>query len=387
MASVRDIVATLDRIDWNFPQSGSPRGSLHTLHPFPGNFIPQIPSFLIQVLSRPGDLVLDAFAGSGTAAVEALNLGRRAIAADRVTACVRLTAAKLTISSSPIPRSLLSKLETLLTWDHVCETDAFGRNGEGSDPRLRDWYAPRTLAQLRYVWELVERSPEAARPLLLLLFSDVLFACASTARSTTATGKVRKHHWGWVADNVTPKDLIEHNAVETFRNRLSVLARLQSEEPSQSPPSIVIQDDARRMALANASIDLIVTSPPYVGVIDYTCANRLTYLWMGWPFDGDRGHEIGARHKRRRRRFVEEYVSDISACWKEFHRVLRDQGYCALVIGESRRFQGTVNRVLDQLGQLMPLVWGPVARQPQRRRVTDRTAGQPVEYICVFHKT
>ena len=387
MAPVKDMVAALSRIDWNFPQSGSPPGSLHTLHRFPGNFIPQIPSFLIQILSRPGDVVLDAFAGSGTTAVEALNLGRQAIAVDRVTACVRLTMAKVTTSSTHIPRDVLARLQAALTWDHICETTTLGANGEGSDARLRAWYTPRTLRQLRYLWRLVESSPEVARSTLLLLFSDVLFSCASTGRSTTATGKVRRHHWGWIADNVTPRPPIEHNPVEAFRSRLPGLTGLQLTHPTQTPPHTVIQADARRLPLASASVNLVVTSPPYIGVIDYTHAHRLLYLWMGWLFESDRSDEIGARYRRRRRDFVDEYESEIAACWKELHRVLVRRGYCAIVIGESRRFRGTVDRVIARLNHLMPLVWGPSPRQSQRRRVSDRTANQPVEYICVFRKT
>ena len=385
MPSVKEVVSALNRVDWNFPQSGSPTGSIHALHWFAGNFIPQIPSFLIQILSNPGDLVLDAFVGSGTTAVEALNLGRRAIAADRVTVCVSLTSAKLLILSSPFWQQVASELlASMSPWDQLCQSDAIGSKGEGSDTRLGNWYAARTLAQLRYLWGLVEQSPHVMRPILLMIFSHVLFTCASTSRSMTGTGKIRKHHWGWVADNVIPKEPIEHNAIESFRNHLLLLSRLRPR--SLSGEALVIRQDAKQVALASTSVDLVVTSPPYIGVIDYTRANRLLYLWMGWSLDKDRGPEIGARYKRGRVRFEEEYVRDIDACWQEIHRVLKPGGYCAIVIGESRRFRGTVHRLLSQLEQLMPMVWGPVMRRPQRRRVSDRMATQPIEHLCVFRK-
>ena len=386
--AVKEVVSALNRIDWSFPQSGSPADSIHTLHWFPGNFIPQIPSFLIQILSKPGDLVLDAFVGSGTTAVEAVILGRRAIAADRVTACVSLTRSKLVALRSAAGRQLTSELlSAMLPWDEICVSNNFGSKGEGSHPKLLDWYAPRTLAQLRYLWSLIEQSPDAMRPTLHMIFSDVLFACASTAGSRTITGKIRRHHWGWVADNVVPKRPIEHNAIQAFRTRLLSLSRLSPAELSCQAWSNVIQQDAKQMALASNSVDLVITSPPYIGVIDYTRANRLLYLWMGWPFDEDRGQEIGARYKRGRVRFVEEYECEINACWQEIHRVLKQSGYCAIVFGESRRFKGTANRLLEKLEQVMPIVWGPVIRLPQRRRVSDRMAHQPVEYLCVFRKS
>ena len=44
-----------------------------------GNFIPQIPNQLLRRFTKPGDIILDPFAGSGTAAIEAARLGRRFI--------------------------------------------------------------------------------------------------------------------------------------------------------------------------------------------------------------------------------------------------------------------------------------------------------------------
>ena len=386
MSTISDVGRVLDRIDWSFPQSRSSVRSLHTLLRFPGNFIPQIPSFLIQALSRPGDLVLDPFGGSGTTAVEALNLGRRAVISDRLLGCVALVGGKLAVLRERVEDTAISDLVNQLTWDDVCVTDAIGVKGEGSDPRLGAWYAPPTLAQLRYLWVLIERAPFSVRPMLFMLFADVLFACASTAGSVTRSGKTRKHHWGWVADNVVPMQVLAHNAIAAFRDRLLILRGLLNPERPLQACCVVLRQDARQMALASTSVDLVVTSPPYVGVIDYTRANRLLYLWMGWSVIEDGRQEIGARYKRRRVRFVKEYEEEMAACWREIHRVLRVGGYCAMVVGESRRFEGTARRTLADLRQLMPLVWGPVARFPERRRLSDRAASGAVEYVCVFRK-
>ena len=133
-------------------------------------------------------------------------------------------------------------------------------------------------------------------------------------------------------------------------------------------------------------MDLVVTSPPYLGVIDYARAHRLDYLWMNWSFDLERSDEIGARYKRWRKGAVEDYLASMRECWREMHRVTRNRGYCAVVIGESRRFPNTVESTLRDLEDLMPMVWGPVPRNPTRRRVSDRQARGAVEFVCVFQK-
>jgi hypothetical protein len=360
---------------------------VHTVHWFPGNFIPQIPAAFIQVLSQPGDLILDPFAGSGTTAIESLNQRRRVVLSDRISACVMISHGKLLAHTSPIDRDTKFRVLSQLTWEYQCRTDKPGKHGEGTDPILMQWYSSDTLAQLRYLWHLVEEQPDLVfRKVLALLFSDVLFACASPGPARTSTGSRRRHHWGWVADNVRPHSHVEHNAVRAFEIRVAALP----ERPVSSrtfSEALVLQQDARDLAHPSDAIDLIVTSPPYIGVIDYTRANRLLYGWMGWPFDQERSIEIGARFKRRRLRVVEDYLAEMRECWKEMHRVLRRGAYCAIVIGESRRYPGTVDRTLSDLEKLMPRVWGPRSRNPSRRRVSERGAREAVEHLCVFRKT
>jgi hypothetical protein len=375
----------LERIDWNFPRAGNEQDSVHAAHWFPGNSIPQIPSALIQTLSHPGDVILDPFGGSGTTALEALKLGRRILISDRLSACVMISHGKISLQTTPISRNVKSELLARLTWEHQCRSDAPGTNNEGTHPSLSEWYSPRTLAELRYLWSLIEEQKvPTIRRILTLLFSDVLFTCASPGAARTSSGKRRRHHWGWVADNVRPQKLLEHRAVRAFEHRL--LALPDPPVRSRARDVIISQQDARRLGIDSDAVDLVVTSPPYFSVIDYTRANRLLYAWMGWPFDKERSEEIGARFKRGRKQAVENYLVEMLECWREIHRVLRRNAYCAVVIGESRHFPGTADQTLSGLATLMSPVWGPVVRNPSRRRLSERDAREFVEYVYVFQK-
>lgn len=381
--SVLSDLKRLERIDWDFPKAGTPAGSVHALHWFPGNFIPQIPAALIQVLSRPGETVLDPFSGSGTTAVEALRLGRKAVASDRLSPCMLIAHAKLALMRNGLDKRRRNEIISALTFEHECKTDRIGTKGEGGSPELLNWYTSDTLAQLRYLWTFVENENAELRPILLAVFSDILFDCASTKGGNTSTGKTRRHHWGWVADNVRPKTLVEHNAVGLFRDRL---AGLEADILPESAEAIIMQQDVRQMALADASVNLVVTSPPYLGMIDYTHANRLLYLWMGWSIAAERRYEIGARFTRKRNSAEEDYHAAMDQSCKEIARVLKPKGFCALVLGASRTFPNSVSQTLSLFDSPMTRIWGPVARRPSRRRVSDRAAAEPAEFICVFQK-
>jgi hypothetical protein len=72
----RDYDGVLTDSLWLFPSRASSDG--HTLD-YHGNFIPQIATQTFTRYTKAGEIVLDMFLGSGTSAIEALNLGRRCI--------------------------------------------------------------------------------------------------------------------------------------------------------------------------------------------------------------------------------------------------------------------------------------------------------------------
>ena len=379
-------VSLLDRIDWDFPSSGTRSTSLHAAYTFPGNFIPQIPARLISALSKRGDLVLDPFCGSGTTGVEAVNQGRNAVCSDIVRASVLIAEAKLCASTRPVDAETRHALMTGFAFPHLCRSSSGGSDGSGTDPRLTKWFAPDTLAQLRYVWRFICEQSEDTRAALAGVFATMLFSCAAPGFTETSTGKQRRHHWGWIADNVAPKALSEHDVASMFIRRLELLPRPVALQNSQQGCGIVVRQDARELALADQSVDLIVTSPPYIGVIDYTRAHRLLYLWLGWNLDAEKIDEIGARYKRHRKHIVDEYQQDMVKVWAELGRVLKPGGHFAIVLGESRKFAGSAQISLDVLAASMELAWGPTRRTPTRRRVADRSASDFHETVTVFKR-
>jgi len=78
---ITTIKSTVKGINWNFSEV-STNYLTHDIHPYPAKFIPQVPSLLMQLLSKKGDLIWDPFAGSGTTALEAIRMDRRSINTD-----------------------------------------------------------------------------------------------------------------------------------------------------------------------------------------------------------------------------------------------------------------------------------------------------------------
>lgn len=76
-----DQIARLLAEDLDFRQQESGYAS-HQIHSFPAKFPPQLPRKFIEILTQPGEVVLDPMQGSGTTLLEAGITGRRGIGFD-----------------------------------------------------------------------------------------------------------------------------------------------------------------------------------------------------------------------------------------------------------------------------------------------------------------
>src|SRR5204862_1124080 len=234
---------------------------VHRLHPYLGKFIPQLVEALLARYV-PSGRVLDPFAGSGTTLVQALESGYDASGADVAAFNCLLMRVK---TREYNPFVLESELR-----DALARLDGFeGRRPDGSVSRfLRDWYAPRAAAELLFFRALVEDYEHAD------VLRVVLARAARSARRTThfdldfPRAPQRSPYW-------CHKHRRECRPVEEARRflrrySLDTLSRIEAFASVREPRSVaeVLHGDARALDL-RGPYDAVVTSPPYVGLIDY----------------------------------------------------------------------------------------------------------------------
>jgi DNA methylase len=323
-------LARLHAVDWDFPTAAS-QSPFSGIHWHPCRFPSQVPATLIGTLTRPNETVLDPFVGSGTVAVEAQRLGRNCIAIDlNPIACTVVRAKTINKPARAIGQAI-TNLKVLCR-----QSSESGRMPDGV--QSSKWYTHRTVGVLRRLRAVGDKLPSesAERSLFEAAFSAILLPVCRETR-----------HWGYVCDNTEPKGDHERDVIDTFERVLDAFARAYRERDeywraggTSSPSSRnadIKEGDAETVlrSLGAASVDLIVTSPPYFGVTDYTKAQRLSLEWVGRPIEPLRLAEIGARSKRHRHGADALYLDDCRKVFVECRRVLRTGRVCAVVFGQS----------------------------------------------------
>jgi hypothetical protein len=248
----------------------------HDVHAFAAKFPPQLPRVFIHGLTAPGDVVLDPMMGSGTTVVEALLAGRRGVGLDIDPLALRLSHAKTTplntdalqeISHTVLghARAFLSKktLDQRLRQRFDAPTRAF----------LDYWFLPATQRELMaLVLAIHGVSNVVARRFLELTFSSIIVTKSGGVSRARDLAHSRPH----LDPTKMPKNALEQFSIKLQRN-LHSIARLKLNGALATP----MAGDARTLPLADGTVDLIVTSPPYANAIDYMRAHKFSLVWFG----------------------------------------------------------------------------------------------------------
>ena len=394
MAPSRDearAMMVLANIDWSFdsPLYSRKRNTFlfdcRKHHWYPATFVPEIPYSLLELLSRPGDVVCDPFAGIGTTMLQALLLGRRPYGVERCRVAVEYVRSIWTLLD---PRTDLNGVRAALLAlrDRYNDQNSYVQEAleskEGFREQLRDWFNTETFKEIAFlIVESDRASHEGLRAATHVSLSATLKAVTAQDRG-----------WGCIADNMRPKPeqlAKPRRALARFwRNCTVLLSDIEAARGSLSSESRdffreadlaahIKHGDCRQVtACKPGTVDLVVSSPPYPSMTDYATSQRLSYYLLDESPDGDFRSEIGARRRRTRRNTLEGYRKDMQEALRLLVQQMREGGYACLVMptfSVDRANSQDRRRAVDQsLSELLEMGLSEVRRfervLPARRR-------------------
>ncbi len=301
----------------------------HSLHEisYRACFKPQLPGFFIERLTRPGDRVYDPFMGRGTTVLEAALMGRAPLGCDVNPLSAILVAPRL---EPPAVEEVRRRLEEI----------SFSQAAERPED-LRAFYHPETLRELC-----------ALRAHLLAREAAGALDRVDRWIRMVAVNRLTGHSPGFFSVYTLPP-----NQAVSVEAQRKINARRGQSPPRRSVPALILRktralladcDAASRAALAAAargcrlitadagstpgietgSVELVVTSPPFLDVVDYAADNWLRCWFCGIDPKAVRLTVVKS---------LEEWKAEMTRVFIEFARVLRPGGFVAFEVGEVRR--------------------------------------------------
>jgi SAM-dependent methyltransferase len=144
--------------------------------------------------------------------------------------------------------------------------------------------------------------------------------------------------------------------------------------PTASSPVSVHHADARELPLESSSIDLVLTSPPYINVFNYHQKFRRSVEALEWDVLRVARSEIGSNRQNRGNRFltVIQYSLDMALALREARRVVKSNGRLIFVLGRESKVRGTAFFNGELVAELAVRAVGLELENRQERRFKNR---------------
>ena len=288
-------------------------------------FKPQLPEYFINEYSKEGDIVLDPFMGRGTTALQTALAGRVAYGSDINPLSEILTTPRL---SPPSIESISAHFKTIPNDAEITEEDT----------PLLVFYHPKTLRHLLALkrW-FMEREK-----------SDALTAEDKWIRMV-AMNRLSGHSSGFLSVKTMPPNqtisIEQQRKINEKHERIPeekdvfeiILKKSRSLLRSGTMPELFLQQahklrccDATRLEyIEDGEVDLAITSPPFMNIVNYAQDNWLRCWFAGIDVGAiafDDGHSSVVDWER--------FVRDV---FVEFSRVIKSGGHVVFEVGEVQK--------------------------------------------------
>ncbi|MCY3674932.1 MAG: DNA methyltransferase [Rhodobacteraceae bacterium] len=283
-------------------------------------FKPQLPAFFINRLTNPGDVVYDPFMGRGTTPIETMLNNRVPFGNDINPICRTLTEPRINAPDLSTIQKRLEKIpwSTFTSYDHA---------------DLLVFYHPKTLAQL-----------EGLRKWFLSRKNIGGFDKVDHWIEMVAVNRLTGHSPGFFSVYTLPP-----NQAVSIDGQKKINKKRNQKPPLRDIPSLILKKSTRLLSqpapqiddykfltceshktsgIPDDSIDLTVTSPPFLDIVNYEKDN-----WLRCWFLGIDSSSINISQYNK----LEDWNQFVRNTLKELARITKPGGHIAFEVGEVRK--------------------------------------------------
>lgn len=315
--------------------------SLHEIS-YRACFKPQLPNFFINLLTQENDVVYDPFNGRGTTIIEAGLLNRNIIANDINPLSIILSKSRFYI---PDLTELTKRLNEINLDDTI-----------KPDIDLSMFYHNDTLAEILSIKNyLIEKSENNTEDKLDMWIRMVAtnrltghskgFFSVYTLPPNQATSRERQTKINNDRNQIpayrNTKELILNKTIDLLTDvNLNIKKILQRVGDN----GLFLNKDARNTPeIKSNSVQLVVTSPPFLDIVQYDEDN-----WLRCWFNNIDIKEVSKKITMAKK--IEDWCNVISGVFQELYRVIKPNGFVAFEVGEIRNGKIKLDEYVVKLG-------------------------------------
>lgn len=359
----------------------------HNFHSYPAKFVPQIPRIVIEKLSKPGDIVLDPFCGSGTTLVEAKLTGRHSIGLDINPISILSSKCKttpLTESQFSHVKQTIEKIEDSF---NSCTNEKTVIANYSHIPKIYHidlWFQQNVQTELGIIKKNIEYlEDDETKNFLLTAFSSIITPVSNQSSDTK-----------YVSIN---KDIKTGETINKFIQKVTCMTKRLREfsEKAKDVKCEIYNCSATDIKpIRDNEIDLIVTSPPYANTYDYYLYHRHRMEWLECDTKTPQSLEIGSRNKHSDEDMaIESYLSSMKTSMKESYRTLKKNKFFCIVIGDAIKDKNLIKmdtkflKIGNEIGFTTRQCFSyDLSKYSYHFRWVNKSSGKS-GYIIIFQKT
>lgn len=345
---------------------------VHRLHPYLGKFIPQLVEIFLRKYNPT--LVYDPFVGSGTTLVEANALGIDSIGTDISAFNVLLSEVKTAkYDISILEKEIYDILRRLSIYKNKFSSDEkLNKIFSTNNNYIKNWFATNTQKELLCYLRLIKD----------YTYQDLLKVILS--RSARSARLVTHYDLDFPKEPQTkPYHCFKHNRVcrpveeaykFLYRYTVDTFDRIKEFSKIRTNAKVIVNHADSRDVKLPKGIDMVFTSPPYLGLIDYHDQHRYAYELLA--LQNNETHEIGPAKNGQSDLAKSEYIKGINEVMVHTRDFMVTSGLALIVVNDKYKVYNPDNVGFKEIGR--------VERHVNRR--TGRREGAFYESILIWQK-